>query len=352
MRLNVDCRYYLGGRPCKPHKQTGVHCQDCKYYDPIAERILIIKLGAAGDVIRTTPLLRKLRVEMSKAYITWVTDYAELLPSQVDQKIKVNERTLQWLKAMNFDIIFSLDKEPIAVALAELTRAPKKFGFGMDKYGHCRPFNHLAEHKLVTGLWDDIGKANTKSYQEEIFEMCGYTFAGERYILEKTAQREWNLQQPSPLVGLNTGCGLRWPSRLWPDEHWTVLAQKLKGEGIGTVWLGGPQEHEKNERLAKLGGGCYPGYFPIAEFIDLVDQCDVVVTQVTMALHIVIALRKRIVLMDNIFNSNEFELYGLGEILQPQEPCGCFYARVCPHDSMKKITPSVVIEAVLRQLHR
>ena len=34
---------------------------DCSYYDPVDKKILIIKLGAIGDVIRTTPLLHKLK---------------------------------------------------------------------------------------------------------------------------------------------------------------------------------------------------------------------------------------------------------------------------------------------------
>ena len=36
------------------------------------------------------------------------------------------------------------------------------------------------------------------------------------------------------------------------------------------------------------------------------DQCDVVVSQVTMAMHIAIGLGKRLILMNNIFNRNEF----------------------------------------------
>ena len=34
---------------------------DCTNYDKITKRILIIKLGAIGDVIRTTPLVEKYR---------------------------------------------------------------------------------------------------------------------------------------------------------------------------------------------------------------------------------------------------------------------------------------------------
>jgi heptosyltransferase-2 len=66
--LKRDCRWFRGDVPCKPHKQFGVHCVDeqgrsCEHYDRLTSRILIIKLGAIGDVIRTTPLLHRLKHE-------------------------------------------------------------------------------------------------------------------------------------------------------------------------------------------------------------------------------------------------------------------------------------------------
>ena len=55
--IKFDCRYFRGDVPCKPHKENGVHCvdergNDCQYYDPTGKKILIIKLGAIGDVIQ------------------------------------------------------------------------------------------------------------------------------------------------------------------------------------------------------------------------------------------------------------------------------------------------------------
>jgi heptosyltransferase-2 len=55
-------------------------------------------------------------------------------------------------------------------------------------------------------------------------------------------------------------------------------------------------------------------------------QMDVIVTQVTMAMHIAIALQKQLVL---IFNPYEFELYGRGAIVQPGKDCACFYRGRC-----------------------
>ena len=344
--IKTDCRFYLGDRPCKPHKEHGVHCSDCAYYDPVAQRILIIKLGAAGDVIRTTPILRRLKKEYPHASITWLTDFPDLLPSLVDEKIKFSERVVQWLSSRSFDICFSLDKDREAIALAEKVKARKKFGFGMDEYGKARAFNKLAEEKLRTGVFDDVSKRNTRSYPQEIFGICGYEFQGEQYVLDNRSKRDFGLGHRRPIVGLNTGCGARWPSRLWPLEHWTALAKSIKAAGAEYVWLGGPEEVERNKKLHARLKGHYFGVMPLEDYIGLVGQCDIVVTQVTMTLHIALGLEKKVVLLNNIFNSNEFEMYGLGVIVEPDKPCGCYYTPVCPHDSMRSITPSKVFREV------
>jgi heptosyltransferase-2 len=60
------------------------------------------------------------------------------------------------------------------------------------------------------------------------------------------------------------------------------------------------------------------------------NRCELVVTGVTMGMHIAIALKKKLVLMNNIFNPYEFgDLYGLGEIVQPDKQCMCFFRGQC-----------------------
>jgi heptosyltransferase-2 len=87
--LKTNCRQFRGDLPCSPHKQHGVHCveqdgSDCKYYDPVGPRILIIKLGALGDVIRTTPLLLRLKKNEPSAEIWWLTLAPDILPKGID----------------------------------------------------------------------------------------------------------------------------------------------------------------------------------------------------------------------------------------------------------------------------
>jgi ADP-heptose:LPS heptosyltransferase len=335
MNIKRNCRFFRGDVPCKPHKQHGVHCHDCTYYEKTDLNILIIKLGAIGDVIRTTPLLRKLKEVYPGARIWWLTLTPEVLPSTVDMPLDYSLRSLFALKAMNFDILFNLDKDLEACALVSGIPASKKMGFELIG-GKCSPINELANHKFLTGIFDDLNQKNTKSYPQEIFEMCGYEFKGEKYIMDSyEGQYKWDIDKSKKIIGLNTGCGGRWTSRLWKEENWIELAKKLIEKGYQPLFLGGSQEHEKNERMAKLSGGLYPGYFPLKQFINLVNQVDLVITGVTMAMHITIGLNKKIILFNNIFNRNEFELYGLGEIIEPEKKCTCFFSPTCKNTEYK-----------------
>jgi heptosyltransferase-2 len=354
--LKVDCRFFRGDVPCKPHKQFGVHCVDeegksCLHYDHVAADILIIKLGALGDVIRTTPLLHKLKDLYPQARIWWLTLSPEVIPRSVDVVLPFTPQSLAVLNATLFDAVYNLDKDREACALTASLSARIKKGFTLHN-GTPAPIDKDAIHKFMTGVFDDVNRENTKSYPEEIFEVCGLQFGGEKYILDPFDQDgyAWKLPQKKKVVGLNTGCGGRWVSRLWAEKNWIALAQRLKKTGHVPLLLGGEQEHAKNTRIARKSGALYLGHFPLRQFINLVDQCDLVVTAVTMAMHITIGLNKRIVLFNNIFNRHEFELYGLGEILEPDFECACFYSPVCPNNCMQYLTVKTVYDACIRQL--
>ncbi|MGD0339193.1 MAG: glycosyltransferase family 9 protein [Bacteroidota bacterium] len=351
--LKTDCRYFRGDIPCKPHKQHGVHCVDtngavCPHYTPVTKKILIIKLGAIGDVIRTTPLLHRIKSEYPEAQIWWLTLTPDIVPSMVDYSLDFSSRNLLVLEQTHFDVVYNLDKDREACALMNILSADIKKGFYL-KNGRCAPLDNDAEHKYLTGIFDDLSKKNTKSYPEEIFEICGLTFAGEHYILDNFAHEGYiwpKLSKKKIVIGLNTGCGGRWTSRLWPEKYWITLARRLKKAGYIPLLLGGEREHKKNLKIARASGARYFGHFPLHQFINLVDQCTLVVTAVTMAMHITIGLKKKIVLFNNIFNRNEFELYGLGEIIEPEEECECFFSPTCPNDCMSTIEPHRVFETI------
>ncbi len=348
--IKYDCRHFRGDIPCKPHKIHKVHCVDkrgkeCAYYQPTGKKILIVKLGAIGDVIRTTPLLHKLKTIEPSAEIWWLTLTPEVVPKSVDVILPFTPQSLAILQTVQFDVLINLDKDKEACALCVSVSARIKKGFTLQK-GKCRPLNIQAEHKYLTGVFDDLSKSNTKSYQEEMFEICGYTFDGEEYVMPGVKEYAWKLPKRKKIIGLNTGCGGRWTSRLWDEKNWIALAKKLRKAGYIPLLLGGEQEHQKNLKLSMASNAIYLGHFPLNRFISEVNQCDLVVTAVTMAMHIAIGLKKKLVLFNNIFNKYEFELYGRGEIIEPDFDCNCFYSPTCENNCMQYISVERVFGSI------
>ena len=81
------------------------------YYDPVRERILIIKLGAIGDVLRTTPLLRRLKQLYPHAEIWWLSHTPEVLPTMVDRRLLFNLSSTLLLESTTFDIVYNLETD-------------------------------------------------------------------------------------------------------------------------------------------------------------------------------------------------------------------------------------------------
>src|SRR5436190_1546499 len=128
--VKTDCLFFKGDLPCKPHKQHGHQCTSCPVYQKISKRVLIIKLGAIGDVIRTTPILRKIRAEYPQSKISWLTLTPEILPgNEIEEILPFDLKSIIYLKNVKFDIAFNLDKDREACALFNDINAEKKFGF-------------------------------------------------------------------------------------------------------------------------------------------------------------------------------------------------------------------------------
>jgi lipopolysaccharide heptosyltransferase III len=352
--IKFDCRFFKGEIPCTPNKLSGKVCPTCDEYSAVQTRILIIKLGALGDVIRTTPLITRFRKIYPGCHISWITQSPGILPHHLIDKIySFNFESVYALTHRQYDIAINLDKEIEACALLADVSATKKFGFTW-KDNRITPATINASHKLITGAFDNISIKNTKSYLEEIFEICHLRFEGEEYVLPVNDElvKKWNVinekANGKKIIGLNTGCGHRWQTRLWRNEYWIELIKQLQLNGYFPMVLGGPDEHESNLNYSTQTGVYYPGTFSLQEFIALSSHCHVIVSAVSMMMHIAIGLKIPLILFNNIFNKHEFELYGRGMIVSPKSGCDCYYGNTCKrsHHCMNDLSVEEVYSAI------
>jgi heptosyltransferase-2 len=391
--VKYDCSHFEGHIPCKPNKQFDVQCDNCSHYDKnissiinldtkeslleeiykicdftkqdivketliIPEqvtKILFIKLGAIGDVIRTTPLLTKYKKEYGNCHFTWITHSPQVVPKdEVDVIYKWDAPSVSTVAKQEFDIAINLDKDKEACMLLAHVDARDKFGF-IWKDGHINTATDKAEHKLITGLFDHISKNNTKNYLEEIFEICHFEFNKEEYMinLNESLSDKWSkelakLAKGKTIIGLNTGCGERWKTRLWPKEYWIELIKDLDKQGYFCLLMGGPDEDEMNRYYQSQTKATYLGTFILEEFITITNNTEIIITPVSMMMHIALALKKQMMLFHNIFNVHEFELYGRGIIIEPTSGCDCYFGNSCSRE--KRCMNDISVQDVLSNI--
>lgn len=367
--VHFDCRHFIGDRPCAPHKQRGVKCGTCPDYEKATTRILIVKLGAMGDVLRTTSILPTLRSVYPMPSITWLTEAEsiDLLRENpfIDDLMVVNGSSLARLSLENFDLVIAPEAAKGSASLASLARAKEKKGFGLGPAGIVFAFNPGAEEIFLMGLFDDVKKHNRKTYEELICQLADLPFERNRPLLcltedERRFSAEFKkskkIDPALTIVGLNTGGGGRWRMKRWTMEGFRGLAHRLSQRpNVKVLLLGGPAEEPINRKILAdpqihaIDGGCFN---PTREFAALIDLCDVLVTGDSLALHMGLALQKRIVALFGPTSHTEIDLYDLGQKLYAEMDCLCCYLPDCqnPIKCMDSLTVDTVYRSVAEQI--
>ena len=308
MKWNRNCKSFQGVYACDILKSENYKdCSECKFYEPYSKKILILKLGAIGDVIRTTPILNGLRKKYGEdIHITWVIGKQsyDLVKNNeyVDKTLLYNEETILRLKKEKFDILLSLEIAPPATLLANEINANEKFGYFFNEDSHPSTFNKKAESYLDRVFSDKIDRETKKTYQEMLFEIIEINYDKEEYVIPLT-KKEYaqdfknknNLNKK--IIGINIGSGSRWPSKQWDKNKIIELAKKIKQDNqYDLILLGGPEEKEMLPYLSRdLKLPYNSPENSLSEYISIVNLCDTIITGDTITMHLGIGLNKKII---------------------------------------------------------
>ena len=178
-------------------------------------RLLIIKCGAAGDVVRTTTLLHLFR----GWEIDWLTAKENRALLENDFISTIFDAPQGPSAKSDYDLVINLedDQEFVAAALANI-RYKDLFGSYIGADGGITYTEDAAEWfgmSLISkhGLKgaDALKLKNRKSYQEMLFSGLGHTFHGEPYVLP-TSIASTDLHGD---VAVAPEAGKRWPIKNW-----------------------------------------------------------------------------------------------------------------------------------------
>ena len=213
--------------------------------------VLIVKLGATGDVVRTTPLLRRL-----SGSITWITaaKNAVLLDGLSD-----NSRHFSWeARARALDISYDLainleDTREVALFL-KTVRPAEIFGAYADSSQRLSYTNNskcwfdlslISSHGRQEA--DRLKLLNRETYQELIFGGLGLNFAGETYLLPEPIETGL-----SGDVAIAADAGPVWPMKKW--AYYGELKRQLEDSGLIVNVL--PDRSSLLQHLADVRNHC------------------------------------------------------------------------------------------------
>jgi heptosyltransferase II len=214
-------------------------------------KILIVKLNATGDVVRTTTLLHEL-----KGDITWVTAKNNVT---LFDGLAPNVRCVCWgsdelavLRGSAYDLVVSLEDELETAQFVKTLRYGQLFGAFVDDDGKMRytenakawfDLSIISVHGRVRA--DQLKFENRRSYQDLIFEGLGFRFTGQPCFLPKAPLTELRGD-----VAIAPVAGPVWPMKKW--AYYDELKAELERRGLKVNLL--PRRDTLLEHIGDIRG--------------------------------------------------------------------------------------------------
>jgi ADP-heptose:LPS heptosyltransferase len=192
--------------------------------------VLILKLNATGDVVRTTTLLHRFEGDA----VTWITAATN---RELIEGLRPGLRCFTWedreqAKDRHYDLAINLEDEQETSAFLGGVSHAQRFGafLGNDgKVGYTDDSRQWFDLSLVSvhgrQRADELKLQNRRTYQDLVFEGLGFTFKGEGYLLPPGV--------PTGLSGdvaIASVAGPVWPMKAW--DYYGQLKQRLESEGL------------------------------------------------------------------------------------------------------------------------
>jgi heptosyltransferase II len=191
--------------------------------------VLIIKLGASGDVVRTTPLLRRL-----DGPVSWITAETNLaLLEGIDREVRsVSWKNRQSVADTAYDLVINLEDDRESSSFLKQLKFKELFGAhlnGDDQLTYTSNSRSWFDLGLISAYdrdeADRLKLLNRRTYQELIFDGLGLGFCGEPYHLPPSRPTELRGD-----VAISPTAGAIWPMKQW--AYYNELKKELEAQGL------------------------------------------------------------------------------------------------------------------------
>ena len=281
----------------------------------MTKKILFFKLGAIGDTLMTTPLVRQVCKAFPSAQIDYLIgnhsagvlknnkNITTIIP--FDEKIFIKKKIISLFSLIKkvrlekYDLIFVLDKHWIFNVISFFFGIPMRVGF--DRLGREGFF---LTHKVLFDsvkpeilYYLDLAKSFGISINEQDVQMDIAIGKNEKKFAQKFF-KDNNLTKNTigicPGGGVNPGQLL--DEKIWPVEKYAKLIKKIKKVNVPILLLGGKTDSSKEQYILEHCGNITTavGKTNLQESAALMQLCKGVICNDSGPMHIAAASKTKV----------------------------------------------------------
>lgn len=282
------------------------------------QRLLVVRLGAMGDIIHTLPAVAALRVAFPQTALGWLVEerWAELLSAYCHQagfssRLLVDKihtvNTKRWRKAMlesqtwneivgsvrdfrapHYEVAVDFQGAIRSSFLSRWSGAPRIYGFAHPRESPARI------------LYTDVVKASGAHIIEQNLSLAravagqALTIPDVEFPHNSRAEQQIDLLLKTKNIGrfilLSPGAG--WGAKQWPTERYAEVAAALAKDGFASLINFGPSEESLARAVESASrGSAFAVTTSIPELIALTRRASLLIGGDTGPLHLAAALR-------------------------------------------------------------
>jgi heptosyltransferase-1 len=331
--------------------------------------ILIVRLGALGDIVHAVPAAAALRAAMPQATIDWLVDGKHRaivdLVTAVDRVIPLEGRSIgAWvdvvrrLRRTRYDVALDLQGLMKSAVLARASGAPRVAGFSIWHLREkgARPFYSETDETRA----DDPQQNHVIYKNLHLLRVVGVATDRIELPLARVpsaaldAVRQTIGERPFALINP----GAAWPNKRWPPDRFGEVASFLRDvRRLSSFVLWGPDEDPLARAVVQASGGSAMLAPPtsVSDLLELSRHASLVVSGDTGPLHVAAAAGAPVVA---IFGPTDPHRNGpwSGDdvVVSRYGTCECHYERRCRQARwcLADVTVAEVTAAIQQRLGR
>lgn len=317
------------------------------------KKILIIRLGAIGDVVHTTIIPKAIK----KAHPDWIVEYltqSEIAPilennpyiDKVHPWCRKDRKSIKYLLKTGcelfksrYDVVFCLTNA-IRNMILSVMACPKRIVF----------------RKTGSGLWVEDFFYSAKSVFPELEKPDTLSLSVNEKFIGEIKSRLDDCAKPHIVIIPGGGTDRNRQGRIWSLENWEKLSAELNQVYGGTIIVCGSKgERKYHEKISGNNIILTSGEYSLAQTSALLSLADLVISGDTGTLHIASAHNVKTLALLGSTSPDKIKPYGTnGYYISADTDCKYCWKKRCKYlHEGEKYTPcmeAITVDMVMKKI--